>query len=141
MPKIVLTSNGKIALLTRMVSGGLPVYRVGWFVNDYTPVATSNRPDFVTGTWGGYYEKILTASHWQMPTPIGTRYQTFYESSPIAWPINSLVGPTTAFGYYVLNIDTGNIDWAQRLDTPRVLAVGGKLELQPVLTLDTDTAP
>jgi hypothetical protein len=132
---LVVTNDGAILLIDWAVHVALAVdapLALALFQNDYTPGKGSVFADFVEPTFSGYARRPISRALWTVPTVVGGRAESVYNSVPFEW-VNASP-PVTLFGYFVLAPSTLKVLWAERFNTSRTIPTGSKLQVQPAIT-------
>lgn len=127
---LVVTDIGAVELLARALrgeAGDFHPWSLALFANDYTPHKASVWTDFIQPTWAGYFRQDIDPAAWTDPVTVSGRASSTNGTVPFEWTNG---GPqTTVYGYWILNLDTFSVVWAERANTPRVIDSGGKLRV------------
>lgn len=106
------------------------------FKNDYTPVATSTAGSFTEADFTNYTPKTLSRDTWGTASTVSGKASIAYDSSPQTWTCGAT--GNTVYGYYVVGATSGTLIYAERFTISRVLANGDTLNVQPVVTLNSE---
>ena len=145
---LLVPHQGDLQLLTDLLGGGtLENWQLGLFNSNITPSETDVAATYTAHetTFSGYARKTLTrsisSSTWNTPVaqaPSGspawsTRAEvghSQYGSSPQSWTCGAT--GDTIYGYFIIGATSGNLICAEAFATPRTLANGDTLSLQPI---------
>jgi len=94
------------------------------FVNDYTPTPFTVLADLTEATFGGYARPSSAAAYQRIVNPDMSVGVVSVEPAGLFQADNSIVGPETAYGCFVLNA-SGGLVLTRRFDTPIIFAVDG----------------
>lgn len=107
---IVVTEDGRKAVLGAAVFTMFPGLRLGLFANDYTPVILSVTGDFVEPTFDNYARKLIVNFGGMIFTAGATAR---VQADPVIFTVGGLGGVDTIYGYFV--VDSFNrCVWAER---------------------------
>ncbi len=107
------------------------------FKNDYTPTATSTAGDFTEADFTSYAAKTLSRGTWQSPSTVSGKASIAYDTAPQTWTCGTT--GNTIYGYYVVGATSGTLIYAERFSANRPLSNGDSLNVQPVLTLNSES--
>lgn len=136
---LIVPNIGEIELLDRLLQGGTYAsdgnYVLKLFQNNYTPTTISTLGDFTEADFTSYASVTLSQSGWLSATTntLGKAESSYTQQS---WTCGS-VG-NTIYGYYVSGDVSGELLWAERFGSAKVLTNGDILNLIPVITLSTE---
>lgn len=106
------------------------------FKNDYTPVAASTAGSFTEADFTGYSAKTLSRYTWGTASTVSGKASIAYDSSPQTWACGAT--GNIVYGYYVVGTTSGTLIYAERFTVSRVLTNGDTMNVQPVVTLDSE---
>ncbi len=89
--------------------------------------------DLTECAFAGYAAVPLVSSTWLDPITDTGRALSKYDTAAQQWT-NSDSSAAGVYGYYVVDTDSGTLLWAENFTSPISVAVGGTLEVWPVLT-------
>lgn len=107
------------------------------FKNDYVPTATSAAGDFVEADFTSYSAKTLSRGTWQSPSTVSGKASIAYDTAPQTWTCGT--AGNTIYGYYVVGASSGTLIYAERFGSSRTLGNGDSLNVQPLLTLNSES--
>ena len=128
---MVALNEGKPSLLDWMlrVTSGANNMFIKLYTNDVTPDDTFVYADFTGATFTGSDQITLTRSNWE---PAFVAPDTGYiEYDPYPSWTNTGGGTETCYGWFCWIDGTSIAVFAQRFDTPRVMALGATENLYP----------
>jgi hypothetical protein len=106
-------------------------YVMHLYNNNYTPVAGSVTSNFTETAFTGYAAVTLTRSGWSNPSTVSGDAQSTYAQQ--SWTCTGT--GDTLYGYYVVGATSGTTLWAEAFSSPRTLANGDVLDINPQFTL------
>lgn len=106
------------------------------YKNDYTPDADSEAGDFTEADFTDYAAVTLERDDWGTASTVGGKASIAYDSSPQTWTCGAT--GNTIYGYFVVGATSGTLIYAERFATPRPLSNGDTLNVQPVVTLNSE---
>lgn len=103
------------------------------FVNNYTPVDASVAADFTEMSTLSYAEKTLTKTSWVTTEgAAGAAASAAYAAQTWTFTAGSAV---TVYGYYITDVTTGKLLWAENFATPKVVQNNGdQIIITPTIT-------
>jgi hypothetical protein len=104
------------------------------FVNDYTPIGSTNLADLVEASFTGYSRRAIDRAGWGAPVVAGG-VATATHATPQTWT-NGNVGDVTVYGCAYLDVTFNVLRFAERFDSADIVAVnpGGTITVLPVFT-------
>jgi len=106
---------------------GMEVYV---YTNNYYPTPSSLFAFFDVATGTGLAGQGLDPEKWTMPAYVSDHPYMYYNPTGYITFTNETGSTVTLYGYVVANSDVSWGLWAERFDTPRVLAPGASFNLQ-----------
>jgi hypothetical protein len=127
-----------VQLLTDLLSHGNN-HTLKLFKNDVTPAESDTAATYTECDFTGYGAKTLTrsvsAGTWSTPsTTDGTTSSRYNASTPQQFGCTGSTG-NTVYGYYVIDVTTTVLCWAERFATARNMAENDTLSMTPKLEL------
>lgn len=108
--------------------------RLKLFVNNYAPDDTTIAANLTEMTTLGYAEKALTKTSWNAVTG-GTGNPASATYAQQTWTFTAGT-PVTVYGYYVTDVTTGLLLWAESFASPKVVQyTGDQIIITPTITL------
>ena len=106
------------------------------FVNNYTPVDGSVLASFTEMTTHGYADKTLTKTSWVVTAgSAGNPASGAYAQQ--TWTFTAAAA-VIVYGYYITDVTTGRLLWAERFTTSKsVENAGDQILITPTITLST----
>jgi hypothetical protein len=139
MPAGLLPSEGIADLLENILKrsiGGVLAWELMLWTNDVQVGAATVLGDLVEATFGGYSRITLTRDEWTTPVVEAGCAHSTWRDTLTGWGV---YGPPleTIYGYGYVDVTTGVLRFAQRLDTEDIeqITVGGKVYILPAFTL------
>lgn len=127
----LVTNQGERIIMEALFNLGLTLKL---FKNDYTPVDGTTEANMTEATFPGYAPLDFdSAADWNItpgaPTEASLASQHFEADDDV-------VPAQTIYGYYFVDTYSGELVWAERFATPRVLILSGDyLNIVPKLQL------
>jgi hypothetical protein len=135
---LVTPDLGEIELFNKMLKNALVVdetYTLRLYRNDVTPTKDTVAADFTATTFTGYSEQILTRANWSdAVTNPDDKAESAYPQ--LSWTCGTT--GDTIYGYWVIGSSSGVCLWAERFNSPRILAQSDIFKLTPKFTLDSE---
>ena len=136
---LVVPNVGELELLNRLLQGGNYVsdsdYVLKLFKNNYTPTTVSTLGDFTEADFTNYVSVTLSQTMWGSASTNGNdKAEASYTQQ--SWTCGST--GNTVYGYYVQGVISGQLLWAEKFGSAKVLTNGDILNLVPVITLSTE---
>lgn len=110
-------------------------WKLGLFVNNYTPVQASVFADFTLATFTGYSAADISRAGWNAPALIGNKAQIQYGYTPIVWTATAVF--QIVFGYLIYDL-SNKVLLSERFSVPVDLNVYPVIGVLPRVTLTTD---
>jgi hypothetical protein len=106
------------------------------YVNDISPAAADTSVSYTEMSTNAYVAKTLVQENWTTTSVTdpdgGDMAEAVYAQQE--WTFDDTGGANTIYGYFIVDED-GDVMWAQRFDTPRVVGeIGDLLRLTPKKT-------
>lgn len=137
MPLVFANSGELLAIVWMLKSTSTPEnLTLKLYKNDYTPVATSTAGDFTECDFTNYSAKTLDRDTWGTASTVSGKASLAYDSAPQTWTCGAT--GNTIYGYFVVGATSGTLIYAERFATPRPLTNGDTLNVQPVVTLNSE---
>lgn len=136
---LVVPNVGELELLNRLLQGGNYAndgnYVLKLFKNNYTPTTVSTLGDFTEADFTNYVSVTLSQTMWGTASTNGNdKAESSYSQQ--SWTCGST--GNTVYGYYVEGAVSGQLLWAEKFGSAKVLTNGDILNLVPVITLSTE---
>lgn len=137
MPLVFANSGELLAIQWMLKATSTPEdLTLKLYKNDYVPVATSSTSDFTEADFTSYSAKTLSRATWQSPSTVSSKASIAYDTAPQTWTCGAT--GNTIFGYYVVGATSGTLIFAERFGSSRTLGNGDSLNVQPLLTLNSE---
>lgn len=133
---ILVPNVGERELLDKMLKDALSVdenYTLKLYKTDVTPSETDTTSSYTEADFTGYSSKTLTRSGWAAASTDGGGV-TSSSYAQQSWTNSG--SSQTIYGYWVQGATSGNLLWAEKFVTARVIANGETLNLTPKFQLD-----
>ncbi len=119
-------------------AGGIKQNKIKLYQNDVTPSRSSVFSDFTEASFTGYTAGVMDEGGWTLAAMVSGTPQVTYDNSPGFTFTCSSGSGQLQYGYFVV-ADGGEFDgallFAERFDTPRLIAPGVPLVLLSNFTL------
>jgi hypothetical protein len=103
------------------------------FVNNYTPVEGSIASNFTEMSTCGYAAKALTRASWSIASAAGVTTASYPQQT---WTFTA-GGPTTVYGYFIIETTSTVILWGELFASSQVIQnTGDQILLTPKITLE-----
>lgn len=134
---LVVTDEGELELLEKMLinTSDSENYSLRLYRNSYVPHSGSVLSDFTIANFTNYANKTIARGDWSTPVTNGSNKGQSTVATQ-SWTCGA--SGNTIYGYYVVGATSGKVLWAEKFDTPRVLANTDVLNLTPVFTLNSE---
>lgn len=133
---LIVPNTVEVEVLTVRLT---PTLSMRLYSNDYTPVAGSTAAAFTQVSGGGYAAKSLTFANWTITA--GDPSQAVYASTQ-EWDFTGVTdAPATIYGYYVVRVSDGELQWAERFpsgNVPFVPINGSIIKVLPKFTAQSE---
>lgn len=136
---LVVCRQGELQLLDKMLKDALSTdenYILMLFQNNYTPDQDDASGSFTEATFTDYAARTLTRATWNTAQVNGTKAESSYGTTPESWTCGAT--GNTIYGYWMEGATSGDVLWAERFATSRVLADGDVLNITPKFTLSSE---
>jgi len=134
---LVIANVGELELLDKMLKDALTVdenYTLKLFTNNVTPDQASIASTFTEATFTGYSAKALTRTAWSAATTVSNKAQSSYSQQ--SWTCGAT--GDTIYGYYVIAATSTVLLWAEKFDSPRIVANTDVFNVTPVFTFNSE---
>lgn len=135
MPGVVFPDEGVGDIILSVVDparvAGM-LWRVIFFVNDYTPSRATVLADLVEASWNGYTFYTIVPANWQTPSPVTGGVMALYGTAPLTWTVLGALGQTN-YGWAIIDPGPGVVRLAQRFEDDDIVPLtdGSPVQLQP----------
>jgi len=131
---LLVPDAGEVQLLTMALSKAtVETQTLKLFVNDYAPVEGSIASNFTEMSTCGYVAKTLDRASWSTSSAGGVTTASYPQQT---WTFTA-GGPTTVYGYFIVETTSGIILWAELFESPQVIQnTGDQILLTPKFTLE-----
>lgn len=129
---------GECELLDKMLKDSLTTdegYTLRLYSNNYTPLSSSVAADFTTASFTNYADKSLTRAGFNAASVVSNKASSSYGTTQ-SWTCGAT--GQTIYGYVILGATSGTVLWAEKFATARTLADGDILNLDIVVTLNSE---
>lgn len=131
---LLVPDEGEVELLDKMLKDALSVdenYTLKLYKTDVTPAESDTNASYTIADFTDYTSKTLARTTWAgASTSAGTTSTTYTQQS---WTCGA--SGNTIYGYWVVGATSGEVLWAEKFATARVLASGDTLNLTPRMEL------
>jgi hypothetical protein len=133
---LVVPDVGELYILAAWIAGYPPSsLKVHLYQNNYTPVDSSVLGSFTEATFSGYASAVFAFA---APSEVANKAKAV-AISPTVFTHNGGGTANTIYGYFVKDLATGDLVWAERFGSSQIMTNNGdQISLPPQITFDSE---
>lgn len=108
------------------------------FINDIIPARGTVLADYTEASFIGYSQRVLNRSAWAAPT-IEVDHVARIRLTAGPQLYSPLTGGQTVHGLYLVRVTLGQVAFARRFTSPRVVVAGEPFSVNPIITLRSES--
>jgi hypothetical protein len=132
---LLVPNVGEVLALQNFLNNAAPQNQVlRLYTNNITPAEGDTAATYTEASGGGYSAKNLTGSSWTITA--GAPSEASYARQDFVF--TSVPSPATMYGYYVTQVTSGTLMWAERFPSApfTIINANDEVRVTPKITCD-----